>query len=76
MVDAFTRCVATELSDARRKHPRGMNSAHEGYAVLLEEMTELQAEVFKRKPDRGAMVAELIQVAAMAQRMAEDLRLI
>lgn len=41
-----------------------MNSAHEGYAVLLEEMDELKAEVWKsqRARDVAAMRAEALQV--------------
>lgn len=52
-------------------------SAHEGYAILLEEVVELQAEVFKQPQIRSLdrMLKELIQIAAMAQRMAEDLKL-
>jgi len=46
-------------------------SAHEGYAVLLEEVDELKAEVWKssRKRDYGAMTEEACQVAAMAVRL-------
>lgn len=66
--------IQKELIRARSKHCRGMNSAHEGYAVLLEEVREVEQEVFHGK-DRSKLRAELIQVAAMAQRMIEDLRL-
>lgn len=66
--------VRVELDRARAKHSRPMNSAHEGYAVLLEEVEEVKQEVF-HGGDRKAMRDELIQVAAMAQRMAEDLGL-
>ena len=63
------------------------NSAHEGYAVLLEEVDELWAEVMKN-PHKGcltpadkaegsekrmtAMRTEAIQVAAMAMRFLKD----
>lgn len=54
-----------ECHSARVKFPP-FNSAHEGYAVLLEEVDELWAEV-KRNPCDGArMREEAIQVAAMA----------
>lgn len=52
-----------------------MHSAHEGFAVLLEEVEELKAEVFKggkQKRDIKAMRAEAVQVAAMALRFIED----
>lgn len=66
--------VVNELRDAREKHGK-MCSAHEGFAVLLEEVEELKAEVFKggrKKRDTKAMRAEAVQVAAMAMRFIED----
>lgn len=50
-------------------------SAHEGYAIMLEEMDELKGEVWKnnRKRDYGAMRSEAIQVAAMAIRFLVDI---
>lgn len=47
-------------------------SAHEGYAVLQEEVEELWEEVKKREPDKVRMRAEAIQVAAMALRFVMD----
>ena len=46
----------------------GFNSAHEGYAILAEEVDELWAHVKtnQKKRDLDAMRAEAIQVAAMA----------
>jgi hypothetical protein len=63
--------VADELASARRKH-RPMHGAHEGYAVLLEELDELWDEIKKKNPDKVAMRAEALQVAAMAVRFVED----
>ncbi len=48
-----------------------MASAHEGYAVILEELDELWWEV-KHGDDREAMAREAIQVAAMAIRFVAD----
>lgn len=52
------------------------NSAHEGFAVLLEEVDELKAEVWsneKKNPERAAkMRKEAVQVAAMALRFIVD----
>lgn len=67
--------VATELDRARSRFG-DFNSAHEGYAVLLEEMDELWSEI---KDDRRdpieravAMRAEACQLAAMATRLMVD----
>jgi hypothetical protein len=66
--------VLRELANARRKFPRVQSSAHEGYAVLLEEVDELWDEI--KGPDdskqTARMRAEAIQVAAMAIRFIED----
>lgn len=64
-----------ELVRARSKHPGKQASLHEGYAVLLEEVDELWDEVKKKTEDRDfkEVRAELLQIAAMAARMAEDL---
>ena len=65
--------IATELEVARSRFP-DFNSAHEGYAVLLEEVEELWEEVKKSpfKRDVVKMRAEAIQVAAMAIRFIQD----
>lgn len=74
--DDVLAAVANELVNARDQHDP-LNSAHEAYAVILEELDEFKAEVWKssRKRDRAAMRAELIQIAAMAIRTIEDLSL-
>ncbi len=48
------------------------NSAHEGFAILLEEVDELKAHVWAKQKNRDleAMKKEAIQVAAMAVRFA------
>ncbi|MGH3610392.1 MAG: hypothetical protein ACRDRD_20240 [Pseudonocardiaceae bacterium] len=65
--------IAAELRGARAKWPP-INSAHEGYAVILEEVDEFWQHVLAKQRDRDpeAMYAELIQVAAMAVRTASD----
>lgn len=69
----FENLVAAELSRARGRHAP-INSAHEGYAVILEEIDEFWAEVRKKRGERSPhqMIHELAHVAAMAQRVAED----
>lgn len=70
---AFALHVACEIQRARAKH-KPINSAHEGYAVILEELDEFWDEVKKSRElrDKRRMYDELVQIAAMAQRTAED----
>ncbi len=78
--------VLEELERAEAAFPK-FASAHEGYAILLEEVEELKAEVFwgptlgkARIPQDEPMAdarmrkmrAEAVQVAAMALRFIKD----
>lgn len=72
----FLSAVAAELVRAREKFGP-LHTAHEGYAVILEEVDELW-EMVKLKQStrsRSAMLRELVQIAAMCERTAEDLDL-
>ncbi len=62
--------AANELSRAKTLWPRPYVNAHEGFAVLLEEVDELKAHVWtnQKKRDLEAMRKEAVQVAAMALR--------
>lgn len=71
----FPGLVKAELERARRKHPEPQRNLHEAYGVLLEEVDEFWDEVKKQNNNRAATLAELVQVAAMCQRTAEDLNL-
>lgn len=67
--------VEQELADALNKYPK-LNSLHEAYAVLQEEVDEFWDEV-KAKPavraERKVQIRkELIQIAAMAVRTIVD----
>lgn len=75
-VNEVAAAVAEELQSAMKKHA-GMNSAHEAYSVILEELDEFWDEVKKRRENRSdaAMAKELLQVAAMACRTILDLHL-
>ena len=76
----MNRNVAIDLVDAELMRARNsfadFNSAHEGYAVLLEEMDELWREIKDEKRDpierAIALRAEATQVAAMAIRLMMD----
>lgn len=65
--------VVAELEFARANWP-AFNSAHEGYAVLLEEVDELWQHVKtnQKRRDLEAMRKEAIQIAAMALRFVAD----
>lgn len=69
----IAREASQEAQRASQKWPP-FNSAHEGYAVLLEEVDELwdQVKVNQTKRDLDKMRAEAIQVAAMAIRFVHD----
>ena len=51
------------------------HSAHEGYAVILEELDELKAEIWKNEQNRDydKMMREAVQVAAMGIRFIVDI---
>lgn len=60
--------ILIELRRAQELHPIPVHNAHEGYAVLLEEVDELWDEIKKKNPDMSAIRKEAVQVAAMAMR--------
>lgn len=66
--------VNTELFQAVTAWPNPANSAHEAFAVLLEEVDELKEHVWtnQKRRDLVKMRAEAIQVAAMAIRFAAE----
>ncbi len=63
--------IEEELARAMAKHAP-MHSAHEGYAVILEELDELWDEIKLQTQDPVKMRKEAIQVAAMAARFVRD----
>lgn len=64
--------VIEELDSAIKNHAP-MNSAHEGYAVIKEELEELWDEIKKRNPDSDLLRMEARQVAAMGIRFMIDI---
>ncbi len=75
--ERFLAAVGTEVKRAMEMHRR-MNSGHEAYAVILEELEEFWQEVKAQKPreplSRNAY-KELLQTAAMCCRAVLDLEL-
>lgn len=88
-MSSFQELVDRELQFARNKFPN-MNSMHEGYAVILEELDELWEWIKQKQlpelteenhrklgymyPTRNQVeiCKELVQIAAMCQRLFED----
>lgn len=64
-VDHMLEHLKEEMFRARTQH-NPMQSIHEGYAVILEELDELWDEIKMKEPDSRAMAKEALQVAAMA----------
>ncbi len=72
----FLEDAVDEVYEAENVYP-SMNSLHEAYAVIKEEVEEWWDEV-KKKPaarDRKLLRKELVQVVAMCVRTARDLGL-
>lgn len=80
--------IQNELANIPEKHRKTFNSTHEGYAVLLEEVRELENEIFFGEKKLKKMFLsekeaiekhkqrireEAIQVAAMAIRIIQEL---
>jgi ribosomal protein S15P/S13E len=72
--DHAARDAVNEVRRARELWPNKASSAHEQYAILLEEMDELKAHVWtnQKRRDLGEMRKEAVQVAAMAIRFAAE----
>lgn len=68
--------IGDEVERAEIKHPP-LNSAHEAYSVILEELDEFWDQVKKKDAERdiGNMRTEMIQTAAMCVRTIRDLAL-
>lgn len=73
-LDLAIEQILVEYICATEKNGK-FNSAHEGYAVILEELDELKEEVWKKAQERslGKLRREAKQVAAMALRFMVDL---
>ena len=72
-IQGAANAAVLEATRAAGKWPP-FNSAHEGFAILLEEIDELKDHVWRNQKSRdiAAMRQEAIQVAAMALRFIAD----
>lgn len=73
-IDEVLAAIGNEVGRAESMHAP-LHSAHEAYAVILEELDEVKAEVWKKHLDRAALRKELIQCAAMCVRTILNLEL-
>ncbi len=75
MTDVRQICdeMVAELIRSRGKHPQAFHNAHEGYAILLEEVDELWEEVKRQEPSAAKQRKELIQCGAMVIRFVQDI---
>jgi hypothetical protein len=64
--------IIHEYGKACKKFPE-FNSAHEGYAVIKEELDELWDEIKKNPADADLMKKEACQLGAMALRFMTDI---
>jgi hypothetical protein len=71
LINSIIAEVKAELQRARDKHAP-LRGPHEGYAVILEELDELWAEVKAQHHNKERMRKEALQVAAMATRFVLD----
>jgi len=73
MIDDILVDVDDEYMRATSRFGK-FHSAHEGYAVILEELEELKTEVFKHREERdlARMRKEAIRIASMACRFITD----
>jgi len=66
--------IESEVDRAYHKHGRDPWGRHEFYGVIMEEIVEMQDEIFKGGTipfDRNKMIEEIISVAAMCLRYLE-----
>lgn len=75
MPSTFHDLVKKKIKAFRGKYPP-IHSAHEGLAIIDEEVGELRKEVHSRKriDDPFKMLNELVDIAAQAEIMAEDIQ--
>ncbi len=73
-MSVFRDLVKKVLAANRAKHP-GIRSWHEAYGLIAEEVHELQEEIFtrSRRDDPLRCLNELVEIAAMCERAAQDL---
>lgn len=64
--------IRAELERAQKNYPK-MNSFHEGYAIILEELDEVWDEIKMKNHNVQEIRKEMTQVASMCVRFLHDL---
>ena len=72
---SFDELLKTEYQKIKKK--KKISSYHEGYGLLAEELDEFWDEVKKKARERNKenALVELVQIATLCKRIAEDLGL-
>ena len=70
----FFELVKLELANSRREHGN-IRSEHEAFGIMDEEWQEVRDEIHKKELDKKELLKELVQLAAMCAKTAEDLGL-
>lgn len=80
LTDRVAYEISNELENIPERYQKNFNSTHEGYAVILEEVRELEQEVFfgEKRAESSAlhkarMREECVQIAAMCVRFIQEL---
>lgn len=71
---SFPAYVQDRLEYTRLKYPKPITSKHQAYTLIKDELDELWDEVRKENFKQG-LLTELLDIAAVCQRVAEDLNL-
>ena len=73
----FPQLVAAQLAEVRADRTRpAYTTLHEAYGLLAEEMAELLDEIRRRHQCGVNVRSELVDIAMICQRAAEDLELV
>jgi len=77
MMDSdFLYLVETELANAREKYPKPVASSYEARGFIADECEALSERVKAQGRDTSGLLANLVQIAAICYRAAEDLQLL
>ena len=73
MISKEIGLIEREYNKAVYKHPGKRHTAHEAYAYILEEVRELEKEVFQQEQDIEKMRIEAAHIIVTAIRFIQDI---